>query len=56
MLIKGGNSIEVPCSDGEKVVLEVVEAHIVNEPNENSDIGLQGFGCNLVDEYKGEER
>ena len=52
----GGYSVEVLGYDGNKVVLEVVDDHNVNETNDNDDIGLQGCDCNMVDEYEGEEK
>ena len=55
-LVKGGYSMEVSCSDGKKVVWEVIENPIFKEPKENSEIGLRGFDFNLFDEYEGGAR
>ena len=37
------------------MVWESVEDHVVNEPKNNSDIGLWGFDFNLFDEYDEKE-
>ena len=42
--------MQVPGSDGLKVILEVVDNHVVEEINENEDIGL--LGLYFFDEYK----
>ena len=49
-LINGGYYVQVPGSDGLKVILEVVDNHVVEEINENDDIGL--LGLYFFDEYK----
>ena len=48
-LIKGSYYVEVSGSAGKKVLWEVVDEHVVEEPNENSEIGLRGFGFNFFD-------
>ena len=35
-----------------KVVWEVVGYNVVNEPSDNYEFGLCGFGFNLFDEYE----
>ena len=37
--------------DGNNVVLEVLNDHVVEDPRENNEIGLRGFYFNLFDEY-----
>ena len=49
LLIKGGYSMEVPTQDGKKVIWEVVDDHVVEDPNDNYQIRLQGFGFNLFE-------
>ena len=36
--------MEVSDSDGKKLVWKVIVDHVVNDLNNNGDIGLQGFG------------
>ena len=43
-MIKGGYYMEVSDSDGKKLVWKVIVDHVVNDLNNNGDIGLQGFG------------
>ena len=35
--------------DGKKVLLELVGDHVVEEPTDHDEIGLQGFDFNLFD-------
>ena len=42
-IIKGGNSVEVPGYDRNKVIWEVVDYHVVEEVKELDDIGIQFF-------------
>ena len=46
-------SVKVSCSDGKKVLWEVIDYHIVEDRQEYDEIGLQGFDFNLFDEDKG---
>ena len=41
-LITGDYFVEVSGSDGEKVIWEVVDNHVVEEGNNHYEIGLQG--------------
>ena len=56
LMIKGGYYMEVLGSDGKKLVWKVIDGHVVNDPNNNGEIGLQGFGFYLFDGYGGEDR
>ena len=47
-LIKGGYSVEVSGSDGNKVLWGVVDAHVVEEGKEHDEIGLRGFDFNFL--------
>ena len=42
-LVKGRYSVEVVGYDGKKVIWEVVNDHVVEEPTDHEEIGLQGF-------------
>ena len=42
--------MEVVGRDGKKVLWEVVDYHVVGEPNDHDEIGLQGFYFNLFSE------
>ena len=42
-LVMGGYSMEVSGYDGKKVVLKVVDDHVVEEGQEHDEIGLRGF-------------
>ena len=53
-LIKGGYLVEFVVHDKRKVLWEVVDDHIVEEPTDHKEIGLRGFDLNLFD--KDEER
>ena len=44
------HELEVSCSDGKKVIWEVVDAHVVEGTKDNNDIGLIFF----KNEEKGE--
>ena len=50
-IFKGGYLVEVVSHDGKKVILEVVDDHVVKQPTDN-EIGLQGFDFNYFDEYE----
>ena len=41
-LIKGGYSVEVSGSEGEKVLWGVVDDHVVEEEKNNYEIGIRG--------------
>ena len=49
-LIKGGYLVKKFGSDGEKVIWEVVDNHVVEEETYHDEIGLQGFDYNLFEE------
>ena len=53
LIIKGEYSMEVSISDGKKLVWKVIVDHFANYPNNNGDIGLQGFGFNIFGIYYG---
>ena len=42
-------SVGVSGSDGNKVLWKVVDDHVVEESNNNYEIGLQGFDFNIFD-------
>ena len=44
--------MEIVGHDGKKVLWEVVYYHVVEDPTDHDEIGLQGFGFNLFDEDK----
>ena len=48
-LVKGGYYVEVVGHDKKKVIWEVVNDHVVEEPTDHDDIGLQGFDLNVSD-------
>ena len=48
-LVKGGYLVEVVIYDGNNVIWEVVDDHIVEEPTDHDEIGLPGFDFNLFD-------
>ena len=39
-------------SSGSKVVWEVEDNHVVEDPNDNDEIGLRGFDFNLFGKYE----
>ena len=45
-LVKGGYSVEVFVHDRNKVLWEVVNDHVVEDPTDNDEIGLRGFDFN----------
>ena len=49
-LVKGGYLVEVIGNDKKKVLWEVVDNHVVEEPTDHEEIGLQGVDFNLFDE------
>ena len=51
-IIKGGYLVEVVGSDGNNVLWEVVDNHVVEEKNDHDDIGPRGFDFNFIDEDK----
>ena len=56
MMIKGGYSMEVLGYDGKKLLWKVIFYHIINDPNKNGEIGLQGFVFNMFYGYDEEKR
>ena len=40
--------MEVSGSDGKKVIWEVIDDNVVEDPNKNDEIGLRGFNLFLV--------
>ena len=51
-MVKGGYSVEVYDKDGNKVIWEVVDNHVVEEGVEHEDLGLRGFNFNLFNEER----
>ena len=51
-LIKGEYYAEVIGYDGKRVLWEVVDHHIIEDPKEKDDIGLWGLDMNLFGKYK----
>ena len=49
-LVKGGYSVEFVGNEKKKVIWEVVNDHVVEEPTDNEEIVLRGFDLNLFDE------
>ena len=48
-IVKGKYSVEVFGHDEKKVIREVVDDHVVEEPSDHEDIGLRGFDFNIFD-------
>ena len=48
-LVKGWYLVEVVSHDGKKVLKEVVDNHVVEEPTDHDEIGLRRFGFNFSD-------
>ena len=48
--MKGKYLVEVFGHDKKKVLWEVVDNHVVEEPSDHEDIGLWGFDFNIFDE------
>ena len=48
--MKGKYSVEVVGHDKKKVLWEVVDDHVVEEPSDHEDIGLWGSDFNIFDE------
>ena len=51
-LVKGGYLVEVVGHKNKKVIFELVDDHVVEEPTDHEEIGLRGFDFNLFDEYE----
>ena len=51
-IINGGYLVEVFDSDRKRFLCGVVDDHVVEEENNNDEIGLRGFGFNFFDEYE----
>ena len=49
-LVKGGYSVEVFSHDKKRVIWEVVDDHVVEEPSDHEEIGLRGFDFNVFNE------
>ena len=45
-LVKCGYLVEVFGHDGNKVILEVVDVHVIEEPTDHDEIRLRGFDLN----------
>ena len=43
--------MEVLGSDGKKLVCKVIVDHVINDPNNNGEIGIKGFSFDLFDGY-----
>ena len=48
-LVKGKYSLEVVGHDKKKVLWEVVDDHVVEEPSNHKDIVLKGLDFNILD-------
>ena len=48
--MKGKYLVEVVGQDKKKVLWEVVNDHVVEEPSDREDIGIKGFYFNIFDE------
>ena len=48
-LVKGKYLVEVFGHDKKRVLWEVVNNHVVEEPSDHEDIGLRGFDFNIFD-------
>ena len=44
--------MEVVVNDKNKFLWDVVNDHVVEDPTDHEEIGLQGFGFNFLDEYE----
>ena len=44
--------MEVFGHDGNKVLWEVFNDHVIGEPTDNDEIGLLGFDLNMIDGYE----
>ena len=42
--------MEVVGHDGKKVLWEVVDYHVIEEPTDNEEMGLRGFHFNVFDQ------
>ena len=42
--------MDVVDHDKKKVIWEVVDNHVIEDPSDHEDIGLQGFDFNIFDE------
>ena len=51
-IVKGGYSVEVVGHDKKKVIWEVVEDHVVQDPSDHEEIGLREFDFNIFNEYE----
>ena len=49
-ILKGGYSLEVVGHDKKKVLWEVVDDNIVEDPTDHEEIWLRGFDFNVFDE------
>ena len=49
-LVKGGYSVEVFRHDKKKVLWEVFDDNVLEEPSDHEDIGLRGYDFNIFDE------
>ena len=49
-MVKGGYSVKNFGYDKKKVLWKLVNDHVVEEPTDREEIGLQGFDLNLFDE------
>ena len=48
-IVKGGYSVEFFCRDRKKVLWEVVNNNLVEDPTDQYEIGLWGFDFNVFD-------
>ena len=51
-LVKGGYLVEVVSYEKRKIIWEVVNGHVVEDPTDYEEIGLRGFDFNVFDKYE----
>ena len=51
-MVKGGCSVEFYDKDGNKVIWEFIDYHVVKEGFEHEELGLRGFSFNLFNEER----
>ena len=51
-IVKDGYLVGVFGHDGNKVIWEVIDDHVVEEPTDHEEIGLRGFDFNIFNEDK----
>ena len=51
-MVKGGYLVDVADKDEKKLIMEVVDDHVVEERVEHEELDIKGFDFNLFDEEK----